>query len=214
EALAAASKVLPLVTTASHPSADKNVYWPEMYPNQPIVEGQGATDGDFDTPAPYTFGAASPLDPPLFYTIDRFVKDHLAGELNGRLTPLEVADKLLSVAEEAQTNLAKLNEQHEGVETYAAEWKRYQVAIGALSYIGRFFAFKIKAAVQYAYYQNIGDPQCIYMALSDYNAAKEAWEQVIQITSVYKEDIAFGFKPYARGHWRDRLGGITKDIFK
>lgn len=213
-ALAVASKILPLVTTASHPSAANNVYWPEMYTNQPIVEGQAATDGDFDTPAPYTFGAASPLDPQLFYTIDRFVKDQLAGELNGKLTPLEVADRLLSFAEEAQLNLAKFNEQNEAAETYAAEWKRYQVDISALSYIGRFFAFKIKAAVQYAYYQNISDPQCLYLALNDYNAAKEAWEQVVQTTSVYKEDITFGFKPYARGHWRDRLKEITKDIFE
>ncbi len=37
-ALAAASRILPIVTTAHQPSAANNSYWPEMYTNQSMVE--------------------------------------------------------------------------------------------------------------------------------------------------------------------------------
>jgi hypothetical protein len=36
-ALSSASRILPLITTAHHPSAANNHYWPEIYTNQPIV---------------------------------------------------------------------------------------------------------------------------------------------------------------------------------
>ncbi len=36
DALASASRILPLVTTAHCPSAANNIYWPEMYTNMPI----------------------------------------------------------------------------------------------------------------------------------------------------------------------------------
>ena len=36
-ALASASKILPLVTVAHHPSASNNYYWPEIYTDMPIV---------------------------------------------------------------------------------------------------------------------------------------------------------------------------------
>jgi hypothetical protein len=37
-ALASASRILPLVTTAHHPSAAKNAYWPDLYTDMPIVD--------------------------------------------------------------------------------------------------------------------------------------------------------------------------------
>ena len=37
-ALANASRILPLLTTAHHPSASNNAYWPEIYTNMPIVD--------------------------------------------------------------------------------------------------------------------------------------------------------------------------------
>ncbi|MDQ3701648.1 MAG: hypothetical protein M3442_12130, partial [Chloroflexota bacterium] len=40
-ALSSASRILPLVTTAHHPSAANNNYWPEIYTNMPIVEEAG-----------------------------------------------------------------------------------------------------------------------------------------------------------------------------
>ena len=40
-ALAHASRILPLVTSAHHPSAANNRFWPEIYTNMPIVDARG-----------------------------------------------------------------------------------------------------------------------------------------------------------------------------
>jgi len=212
QGLAAASRILPLITTASLPSAANNVYWPEMYTNQAIVEGQEPTDGDFDTPAPYTFGAVSPLDPQLFYTINDYVSDHLTGQLKGKVTPIEVAGLLRELAKEAQEQLASIAEYSAEKEEQRADWDRYFIDIEALSYIGQFFAYKIEAAVQYAYFQQLKDVSYVQQGLELYRAAKEIWKKLVDATAVYSDDITFGFKQHARGHWRDRLEGIDKDI--
>lgn len=213
--LAAASRILPLITTAYLPSAANNIYWPEMYTNQAIVAGQEPTDGDFDTPAPYTFGTASPLDPQLFYAIDDYVTDHLSGKLNGKITPVEVADWLSQLANEAQKQLQRIQEYCAGEadnKKGTAEWGRFCVDIEALSYIGQFFKCKIEAAILYAYFKQAKHATFLHYALNSYREAKASWEQLIHATDVYKSDLAFGYKPYARGHWQDRLEGIEKDI--
>src|SRR5581483_3925375 len=69
-ALAASSRILPLVTTAWLPSASNHEFWPEMlttvqilpYTNTPLYG---------ENPAPHNVSAISPLDPQLFTTIDQ-----------------------------------------------------------------------------------------------------------------------------------------------
>ncbi|MGH3169443.1 MAG: hypothetical protein ACRDN0_26635, partial [Trebonia sp.] len=57
-ALAHASRILPLVTSAHCPSAANNHYWPEMYTNMPIVD-ENRKQPYSDTPKPKVFGNAS-----------------------------------------------------------------------------------------------------------------------------------------------------------
>src|SRR5690242_18906618 len=64
-ALAAATRILPLITTAHLPSGANDTYGPEFYTNQPIVE-ESPTCPYHDTPSPKTFGNVSPLDPEMF----------------------------------------------------------------------------------------------------------------------------------------------------
>ncbi|GAG33120.1 unnamed protein product, partial [marine sediment metagenome] len=64
-ALAHASRILPLITMAHHPSASNNAYWPEIYTNMPIVDPERPQPYR-DTPDPKRFVTVSPLDPALF----------------------------------------------------------------------------------------------------------------------------------------------------
>src|ERR1017187_9935282 len=64
-ALASASRILPLVTTAHCPSAANNNYWPEMYFNMPMVNANRRHPYT-DTASPKLFGNVSPLDPEFF----------------------------------------------------------------------------------------------------------------------------------------------------
>jgi hypothetical protein len=78
-ALAEASRILPLITTAHLPSAANNNYWPEMHTNMSIVEITPNREPYNDTPTPRRFGTVSPLDPQMFSTIE----EHVAGLLGG-----------------------------------------------------------------------------------------------------------------------------------
>jgi hypothetical protein len=88
------SRILPLITTAHCPSAANNNYWPEMYTNQPIVDG--VKHHYSDTPAPRTFGNTSPLDPQLFSRINDFPDG------TGKYSPVEVAQWLEDLAAKAR----------------------------------------------------------------------------------------------------------------
>ena len=84
-ALAAASRILPIVTAAHLPSAANNNYWPEIYTNQSLVEPSKTEYTD--TPSPKTFGNTSPLDPQLFSRINDFADELLRGERSGKYSP-------------------------------------------------------------------------------------------------------------------------------
>ncbi|HWU54672.1 MAG TPA: hypothetical protein VN175_04160, partial [Rhizomicrobium sp.] len=77
-ALSTASRILPLITSAHLPSAANHSYWPEMYANQPIVDGTSYVPYS-DTAQPRIFANASPLDPQLFSTVSEHAGDLLAG---------------------------------------------------------------------------------------------------------------------------------------
>ena len=85
-ALAPASRILPLLTSAHLPSASNHSLWYEMYTNQPIVEGPGFVPYT-DTPQPRVFANVSPLDPQLFSTIIEHAGDLLAGRANAKYSP-------------------------------------------------------------------------------------------------------------------------------
>ena len=78
-ALARASRVLPLVTTAYTPSAACDAYWPEIYWNQPLT-AEPRPNPYGDTLAPKTFHHASPLDPQLFSGMSEHAGELLSGE--------------------------------------------------------------------------------------------------------------------------------------
>jgi hypothetical protein len=211
-ALAEASRILPLVTVAYHPSAANNIYWPEMYTNQGIVNGEGESDGSFDTPAPHTFGSAFPLDPQLFYRIDDYAKDQLSGELKGKYTPIDVSRRLDTMANAAEKHLLHAELQMSQTRRASPEFRRFRADVTALVHLGRFFSYKILAALTYAMYKRTKDSERLRQALQQYRMAREAWGHAAEATSVYKEDVTFGYKPYARGHWRDRIAEIDRDI--
>src|SRR5437763_1245757 len=104
-ALAHASRVLPLVTTASTPAASNNSYSPESGMNMSLLDNpHPAPYGE--TKSPSRFGNASPLDPQLFLRPDEFAARLHAGESSGKYSPVEVAQWLEDLAQTAAENLA------------------------------------------------------------------------------------------------------------
>jgi len=108
-ALASASRILPLVTTAHHPSASNNYYWPEIYTDIGIVGEDGSVETHYyDTPTPKRFGTVGPLDPEVFAGAEESVREALEGPPSGRYSPLDVAGWLERLSDEAVGHLGRV----------------------------------------------------------------------------------------------------------
>ena len=194
-ALAAASRILPIVTTAHLPSAANNNYWPEIYTNQSLVESSKTEYTD--TPTPKIFGNTSPLDPQLFSRINDFVDELLKGERSGKYSPIEVAQCLEDLAAAAQPG----------------KDRRVDIDVAIQSGLGRFFAAKFRAGVLYGIHARTGDRAALEEAIKSYRAARAAWAGLAETAQgVYVSDITVGELPWLRGHWLDRLPAMEADI--
>jgi hypothetical protein len=193
--LAAASRILPIVTTTHMPSAANNNYWPEIYNNQSLVEP--AKIEYTDTPSPHIFANTSPLDPQLFSRMSDFADERLKGERSGKYSPIEVAQWLEDLAAAVSP----------------VKDRRTDIDIAIEAGLGRFFAAKFRAGVLYAIHERTGDRSALEEAIGRYRAARDHWAQLAAIADgVYLRDITVGEQAWLRGHWLDRLPAIRADI--
>ncbi len=211
-ALGAAARILPIVTTAHLPSAANNNYWPEMYVNQEIVEGTLPPGPPYtDTPSPKRFGTVSPLDPQLFSRVEDFADELRQGRVGGKYSPVEVAQWLEDLAESAAASLRRAEAR--AVAPGAAPFRRMAIDVGVQIGLGRFFGRKLRAAVLYALYRRTDDTAALKRALSAYRSARNAWAGIVATTAgVYVADLSYGDLWYKRGNWADRLVAIDRDI--
>ena len=210
DALAAASRILPLVVTAHCPSAANNIYWPEMYTNMPMVDA-GRTHPYSDTPEPRRFGTVSPLDPEFFLTVDESAAELLKGESSGRYSATRVAQQLEEAAKQAT---ARLHEAKSKVrDTRAPEFRRLEVDVAIQAGLGRFFAAKFRAGVLYAIYQQTGHRAALEASLKAQRTARDAWSNLAETAKdPYVHDITYGYDYFMHGHWLDRLPAMDDDI--
>lgn len=210
QALAHASRILPLVTSAHLPSAHYGWYWPEVYTNLPIVE-QSPAHSYRDSDAPVRFSNVSALDPAVFARAEEFVDETLRGESSGRYSPLRVAAWLNSLAAAAAAHLA--DAQSAAPDPGKATFRQLALDVSIQSGLGRFFANKLRAGVGYAFYMRTQQTAWLRQAVAAYHVAIAAWRDVAAATSsVYGGDITFGLHAHGRGHWRDRLPVIEADL--
>jgi len=202
-ALANASRILPIITTAHGPSAANNTYWPEIYTNQPIVDPRKKNPYT-DTPAPKTFGNVSPFDPQLFTRVSDFAGELIKGERSGKYSPVEVAQWLEDLADNATRQAIPAN---------TPELHRLAIDVGVEAGIGRFFGAKLRSAVLFGVFEQTGDRGALEEALKQYRRARDIWAQIVERTkTVYVPDITVGELAWLRGHWSDRLAAIDEDI--
>jgi hypothetical protein len=205
-ALASASRILPLITSAHMASASNHAYWPEIYSNQPIVDGTSYVPYT-DTPQPRVFANVSPLDPQLFSTIGEHATDLLAGHASAKYSPAEVALWLDRLSRESGQALAGM-----GAPKTAGE-KRLAEDVAIQRGIAQFFAAKMRSALCFALWQKNADPALGHMALEHYRRARAGWAAMAQrAKTVYAGDVSYGEIPQRRGHWSDRLAAIDADL--
>ncbi len=209
-ALANATRILPIVTTAHLPSAANDTYFPECYTNQPIADSS-ARHPYGDTPAPKVFGNVSALDPQLFLSVGDYVDERLKAERSGKYSPIDVARWLQELAEAAEHHLAEAVGR--GDANCDPQCRRIAVDVKIHAGIGRFFAAKLRSASLYCLHLRSGNRAALAQALAQYRRAREIWSQFArQASTVYVADITVGPLPHQRGHWLDRLPAMDADI--
>jgi len=209
-ALANASRILPLMTTAHHPSASNNGYWPEVYTNMPIVDEKRPHPYG-DTASPKRFGTVSSLDPVMFSSIEEFAAEVVSGNRSGRISPLDVARWLQTFSEAAARMLVEAHRSN--ADTRSSASRRVAFDVVAQFHLGWFFAQKLRAGVCYALYQRTDDLGALRAAITWYRMARGAWADLVERTKgIYRSDLAFGAAAHLRGHWADRLQAIDDDL--
>jgi hypothetical protein len=209
-AVANASRILPLLTSAHLPSASNHSFWPEMYTNMPMVRGS-EPEPYSDTPEPRCFGTVSPLDPVLFATIDGHAADEMGGAANPKNSPIEVAQWMEDSATAATSALDEAR--RVTIARRSAAFRRIEADVEILIGLGWFFASKLRSGVLYSVFEQSEETEAGRKAIDEYGMAREAWADMSTgAAAVYLRDISYGSTPMRRGHWSDRLSAIDKDI--
>jgi len=209
-ALANASRMLALLTSAHLPSASNHAFWPEMYTNMPMIPGTEKPPYG-DTPDPRVFGTVSPLDPRLFATAVEATRDLMANWPNPKYSPIEAAQWLEDLASAAEQGLqdARVKADRPG----SAEFRRIEEDVLIQIGLGRFFAKKLRSAVLWEIGQKTGDAGVCGQAVAYSRQSREAWATMAsRAKGVYRADIGYGDVPMRRGHWMDRLAAIDADV--
>ena len=208
-ALASASRILPLVTTAHCPSAANNNYWPEMYYDMSLMN-LSRRHPYGDTRSPKLFGNVSPLDPEFFLGIDEYAEELLGNEISGKYSPVWVATRLEEEADKAMAELRKVTPAGQAA---SAEFQRLAADVAIQAGLGRFFAAKFRAGVFFALYQRSNFRPALEEAVRRYHAARDAWAALSEPPRhVYLPDITFGPDYFQRSQWVDRLPVIDDNI--
>jgi hypothetical protein len=208
-ALAQSSRVLPMITTAHDPSAANARYWPEMYTNMSICDDSKQTLYT-DTPKPKIFSNVSSLDPQIFASIDEFAESLLHGKPIAKISPMEVAGQLEDWSMGCITDLAPAEQKFSDSDP---AYRRLTTDAAIAACIGRFFAFKIRAAVLWSLFDHTAQESARGQAIYFYQSARAAWGDLCAFADeVYVRDITFGDEPQIRGHWQDRLAAMDEDI--
>ncbi|MGP8247953.1 MAG: hypothetical protein ACLQVN_26000 [Bryobacteraceae bacterium] len=210
DALAHASRVLPLLTTSHQPSASNRGYWVEVPANMPIAEG-GAPVPYSDTPAPKRFGTVSPLDPELFASIEEHSGELLKGQRSGKYSPIEVAqffeDSTAAAGRALETAARQVPSRTGPAFRRVEEDVRIQIGLG------QFYAAKLRAGVLFDIYRRTGNPKAREQAIAAYQRARATWAAMARrARGVYVSDLTYGEAPVRRGHWMDRLPAIDQDL--
>jgi hypothetical protein len=209
-AMANASRVVHLITTAHGAATNCTVYWPEMYMNQPIVNE--SKDSTFnDNPSPKVFGNVSPHDPQLFSKMNDYAGELLEGIEPDKYSPLVVAQWLEDMADTAARNLLIAESLVE--DKSDVEYRRFYHDIKIQCGIAKFFANKMRAAVLWHLFEESGDTAALVEAIMHYTTGRDHWAKMAEeAKAVYVEDVTFGTRPVERGHWADRVLAMDADI--
>jgi hypothetical protein len=210
-ALAASSRILPLVTTAWLPSASNHEFWPEMLTTVQILPyTKSPLYGD--NPGPHNVSAISPLDPQLFTTIDQHAENLVNNKPDARYNTSDVISWLETLVTTSNNALARARTAA-GAKARTPEFRRALEDILILNGLGSFYAGLFRAGLLYSIHEKSGDPVAAQQSLAAYRKARQSWAAFsARAKLIYAADVSYGGPAFRRGNWADRLLAIDTDL--
>ncbi|MDR0450707.1 MAG: hypothetical protein LBH26_05540 [Treponema sp.] len=213
KALAAASKIVPLITAIHMPVHPSNTYWSEMSTGYSLfLENNSYKVRNIEPRLNVSYGSTEPSDQGLFYGADEYAKDLAAGEFRGKYTPFQTAGWLEDLAETAESLMA-------GAESLVKDRKspEYLAMKADLSLLGdlaRYHAEKLRAATALALWRITGDNSRLSDAALLFDRAIAHWEALARKgRENYYPDLVFGSRGSLtrRGSWADLSPELLAD---
>ena len=208
EALAHASRALPLITMCHAPSASDNLYWPEIYTNVPIA-----------IPAPESlsrdggicFGSCNPGDTAMFYRVDDYVRDRLRNEVDAKVDPFTLHQWFQEIGTLALSRLQR--SMRTETKQSSPEYRALCIDIKIQAYLAFFFGCKFQAAVHFGLYRETGDLASLEKAIAAYEEGLSSWRSLIQAAQgVYPAHMSFHRNGIMSGDWASREAAIVADL--
>ncbi len=208
-ALAAASKIVPFVTTVHMPVHPSLRYWTELNTGWALFEENNIYEMQkYDFVKSLTYGSTEPSDHGLFYGIDEYAADLAEHKMQGKYTPLQYAGFLSDLAKEAENEMKGLpTEELSG----NPEALALAVDVSMLISFARYHEAKIYAAFALAMFRRTEKKSWLTDAALHMEAAIGHWNDLADAgCRYYYHDLDFstaGTKT-RRGTWRD----LTKEL--
>ena len=219
KAYASASKVLPLITATALFSANSWRFWPEMLTCQHLDSYRKIQPSDYSQ-----FYALSKFEMTPFWrgegwTADcsGFVEDAVAGELNGKWTPIEVSVKLSEIADDILSAI-------DNCQADSAELKATLLDMNVLAGLARYHAAKKLAATELEFFYHDRDVLRLPVIWKHINQARQHWLKIVELTDgkyydrmilgfskEHNSDFAFKLQEHI-GHWKDRVADVDADV--
>ncbi|WMJ86261.1 hypothetical protein [Anaerocolumna sp. MB42-C2] len=213
QALGAASKIIPLVTTVHMPVHPSLRYWTEMNTGWALfAENNLNKTEDYDYQKDITYGSTEPSDHGLFYGIDEYAYALVRGEFSGKYSPVQYSEWLDDLAHQVENSLVLLKE-FDGNQD-KAEYLAMITDLTMLIEFSRYHAYKIKAALALAYWRFSNKAGYLSDCSLLLNNAVKHWKALAELgLKVYYDDLNFGSagSKTRRGTWDDLTCELVAD---
>src|SRR5690606_320664 len=164
---------------------------------------------NWDMAEPAVWGTVGALDPLMFSSVDEYIDGVLAGAVDGRYTPLEVAGWIDGFTERGAAALADFR----AAARDDPQTRRTLIDLEVLVRLGRFLATQYRAATSYANFDRTGSADAITEAVALVENSRAHWAELVGLVDgVYQDDLASGLRPSEHTQWKHQLPEIDEDL--
>ena len=208
KALAAASKIVPMVTTIHMPIHPSLAYWIEMNTGWSLFfENSIYASSHYDNRLKVTYGSSEPSDHGLFYGVDEYAADLVSGRHQGKYTPLQTSKWLKALACETADRMAEADV----CSAAEPEVLAMKVDMEMLQHFACYHADKMLAAYALEMWRQTKDKSYLSDAKLHLSSARKSWDSLSEMgREHYYHDLNFGSagSKNRRGTW----GDLTREL--